>query len=76
MTEIEWINSFADNLAMIMYESKLTQKDLSEMTGISEATISKYLRKQQMPGIKAVLNIAYALSYSLDDLLDFGDRIY
>ena len=75
MTEIEWINSFADNLTMIMYESKLTQKDLSEMTGISEGTISKYLRRQQMPGIKAALNISYALSCSLDDLLDFGERI-
>ena len=75
MTEIEWLNIFADNLASIMYESKINQRDLSEMSGLSEATISKILRKQQMPKIRAVLNISYAIGISLDDLMDFGDKI-
>lgn len=75
MTEIEWLNFFGDNLTRMMYEYKLTQRDLSDMTGLSEATISKYVGKRQMPGIKAILNISYALGCSADDLIDFGAAI-
>ena len=75
MTEIEWLNSFANNLMRMLYECKLTQKDLADMTGLSEATISKYIRRQQMPGIKAIVNIAYAIGCNTDDLIDFGDTI-
>lgn len=75
MTEIEWLNCFSDNLCRMMYESKVTQRDLAEMTGLSESTISKYTHRQQMPGIKAILNIAYALSCNTDDLIDFGTTI-
>lgn len=75
MTEFEWLEAFSDNLTKLVYESKLTQCDLSEMTGISQGTISKYLRGQQMPGIKAIINIADALGCSTDELIDFGEII-
>ena len=75
MTEFEWLDMFGNNLARMMYESKLTQKDLSDMTGLSEPTISKYVNKLQMPGIKAILSLAYALGCNTDDLIDFGNII-
>lgn len=75
MTEFEWLYAFGDNLARMLYESKLTQRDLADMTGLSEGTISKYLAKQQMPGVRAILSIAYALGCNTDDLIDFGDTI-
>lgn len=75
MTEFQWLDIFGNNLARIMYESKLTQKDLSEMTGLSEPTISKYVNKLQMPSVKALLSLSYALGCTVDDLIDFGCTI-
>ena len=75
MDELEWLDVFGDNLARMLYEAKYTQRDLAEMTGLSEGTICKYLKKQQMPGVRALINIAYALDCKLDDLMDFGQSI-
>lgn len=75
MTEIQWLNEFGNNLARMMYEYRLTGKDVSELSGISESTISKYLNKQQMPGVKAILNLSYALNCDISELIDFGERI-
>lgn len=75
MSECEWLDIFSENLTDIMDSERMTQRDLAELTGLSQSTISKYITKQQMPGVKALVNIAYALDCSLDDLMDFGSRI-
>ena len=75
MTEVDWLNTFGDNLKDILDGSLMTQRDLAEAAGLSEATISSYLHKQKMPGMRAIINLAYALDCSVDDLVDFGCRI-
>lgn len=75
MTELQWLEIFGDNLKDILDGAGYTQRDLADDTGLSEATISKYINKQQMPGVKALISIAYVLDCSLDDLMDFGSRI-
>lgn len=75
MSELEWLDIFAGNLAEILWDIGMTQKELAELTGLSEGTISKYLTRQQMPGVKALVNIGYALNIDLNELIDFGDRI-
>ena len=75
MTELQWLEIFGDNLKDMMDSAGYTQRDLADDTGLSEATISKYINKQQMPGVKSLISIAYVLDCSLDDLMDFGDRI-
>lgn len=75
MTETQWLDTFGDNLASMLYDAKLTQRDLADMTGLSESTISFYIRKQKMPGIKAILKIAYALDCEVSELIDFGSTI-
>lgn len=75
MSEIEWLDIFGTNLIVMLDENLMTQKDLAEATGLSEGTISKYVNKTQMPTVRAILNISYALNCSLDDLIDFGDTI-
>ena len=67
MSEMEWISIFGDNLIDIMDEKGYTQEQL--------ATISKYINKKQMPSIKAVVNLAYALDCTTDELIEFGDTI-
>ena len=75
MSELEWLDIFADNLIEMLDETGMSQRDLAEATGISEASISGYIRRRKVPGVKAILNIAYALDCSITDLIDFGDTI-
>jgi transcriptional regulator with XRE-family HTH domain len=75
MTETEWLESFGDNLGSMLYEAKMTQKELAAAAGLSEASISSYLNKRKLPSIKAIVNISYALDCDFADLIDFGDMI-
>lgn len=75
MTETQWLEIFGENLKEMIEGYGYTQRDLADETGLAESTISRYISKKQMPCIKALVNIAYVLDCSLDDLMDFGDRI-
>lgn len=75
MSEIEWLNIFGDNLIDIMAERGYNQEQLADATGLTQATISKYINKKQIPSIKAIINLAYALDCTTDELIEFGDRI-
>jgi transcriptional regulator with XRE-family HTH domain len=75
MTEFRWISEFGRNFQGIMQDAGFTQKQLARATGISEASISNYIHGTTMPKITAIVNIAYALECSVDDLVDFGSRI-
>ncbi len=75
MTELEWLDIFADNLASMMEEGGYTQMDLAEETGLSQSTISAYLNKRKLPGVKAIINIAYALDCEVTELIDFDETI-
>lgn len=75
MSEQEWIEIFGDNLQSILEEYGLSQRDLADEIGVSESTISKYIHKKQIPNIKAIVNMVYALDIEFDDLIDFGSPI-
>ena len=75
MSQQEWLDIFGDNLANILEEEKMSQKELSRLTGLSESTISKYINKLQMPTVRAIINISYALDWSFEDMLNYGDII-
>lgn len=72
MSEVEWMETFAGNLRSLMEGSRMTQRELSRMTGISEGTISRYLNAQCMPSVNALVNIADAFPCAdINDLLYF-----
>lgn len=75
MNECEWLREFAENLSELMADVGFTQNKLAEETGLSQAAISNYLNAKQIPTIRSVMNIAYALDVSTDDLIDFGGMI-
>lgn len=75
MTELQWLDIFGDNLVDMMQDARMSQRELADAAGLSEGTVSKYIHKQQLPGIKAIINIADVLDCSIDELIDFGDRI-
>lgn len=75
MTEMSWLDAFGDNLAEILFEQGVSQQELANRTGLSKTSISNYIRKVKLPGIRAIVNIAYALDVDVNELVDFGDTI-
>jgi transcriptional regulator with XRE-family HTH domain len=76
MSEVEWMDIFGDNLRDILKEQNMSRRELAQVLGISEATVSRYINKKQMPTMEVIVNMAYELSISVDELIDFGDRVY
>ena len=75
MTELEWMDIFGDNLRDILKEYGMTQKYLADESGLSETTISRYIKKQRIPNMKAIVNIANALDLTTDELINLNERI-
>lgn len=75
MSEVEFIDIFADNLRDIMQEVGITQSELADESGLSRATINRYLAKQRLPTLKALINICDVLDCGLDELIPTYDQI-
>ena len=69
ISEVEFIDIFADNLRDIMKDVRINQRDLAYEANLTEATISRYLNKQRMPTLKSIVNICYVLGCNVDDLI-------
>lgn len=69
MNEMEVMELFSKNLKRMMEEDNITQKELADEIGISQQTISKYLRGESIPSLTTVINIAEVLFCSVDELL-------
>ena len=75
MTKKEFMKDFGENLAMMMRNNKMNQKDLSEHTSLSIATINRYLHGQRIPSLIHLINITRALRCCMDDLVDSTEMI-
>lgn len=76
MSEVEFIDIFADNLRDLMESQGISQRELSRESGVDNAAISRYLKKERMPTVKSLVNISLALDCDLDDLIPFYDFIH
>lgn len=76
MTELEWMKIFAKNLIDMLGDANMTQKELAEEMGVTEATISRYTNAERIPSTPNIIKMAYAFGCSTDDLIDFGDAIH
>ncbi len=52
-----------NNMKLIMKKRKMTQKELSEMTGIDKSNLSIYMNNKSQPSIEFFLRIWHALDY-------------
>lgn len=75
MTELEWLDIFGDNLRDMLKEADMSQSELAEQIGVEKITVNRYIRKERIPNLKAIINISYVLNCELEDLIDFGDKI-
>lgn len=79
MSEVEWIDIFSGNLRSLLEETGMTQQELANKTGLSKATISRYLNGQIMPSVAALVNIYHVfnqyLNVTINDILYFYDKL-
>ena len=75
MSEVELIDIFADNLRDLMSERGFSQRELERESGINHASISRYLKKERIPTVKALINLAFTLECDLDELVPTYDYI-
>lgn len=75
LSEYDVMKELANNLRFEMVHSGVTQKQLAEETGLSQATISNCLNCRKMIGIRALMNISVAMCIDFGDLLPDGGNI-
>ncbi len=59
-----------EKIFTVLKEKKISQKELSRLSGISESTISDWKRKGKTPGLDKILVVSKVLGISLTDLVD------
>ena len=75
MTRDEWRTTFGGNLVDLINEVGISQNQLAKDSSISSSSISGYINKWSAPSVIAIVNMAYALNVSVDELIDFGEGI-
>ena len=63
-----------EKVTQIMNERNITQKQLAQMSGITESSISRYLHSSQRPRMDIVVNIAKALGVETNYFLDEDEK--
>ena len=70
MDEYKLLHDFGRNLKGLLDDSFMSQKELSEATGINESTISRYIAGNCMPTLKNIVSIMIALECEFYELVD------
>lgn len=63
-----------EKVLFLMEKNGITQKQLSQITGIAESSISRYLHSERMPRFDIVLNFAKALNVEPNYFLEDTDN--
>ena len=66
--------TIGERIFKILKEKNIKQKDFSQLTGISESTISDWKRKQTNPASDKIMTICEVLGVSPYDLLTVTDN--
>lgn len=63
------IEDIQKRLREAILTSNMTQKEIARQLGITQSTVSKYLRKNVYPSIDTFANLCKILDVSADDIL-------
>lgn len=76
MTEKELMKEIGRNIEYCLEDARMSQKELAEEIGVTDAIISYYIKGERMPSLKNIINISYALCCSIDELIGgFNDEL-
>ncbi len=59
-----------DRIAKLLKKEGYTQKELAGMIGVTEASMSRYLKNEREPKIEVIANLATALNTTSDYLIN------
>lgn len=63
-----------DKVIALMTQRGINQKQLAKLSGITESSISRYLRGDKRPRMDIVINIAKALNVEIEYLLSEDEK--
>lgn len=66
---------FNERVRKYMDKNGYSQKQLSKLSGITEASMSKYLSGERTPRIDVVVSLAKALGISVDELIGDDEKL-
>ena len=66
---------WSEKVKKMMSDRNMNQKELSEKSGITRASICRYLQGKRRPRIDVVVNFAKALGVELEELLDDNENV-
>lgn len=66
--------SWQEKVKNLMLDRDINQKQLSQLSGITESSVSRYLRSERRPRLDIVVNFAKAFGVSTEYLLDEGEE--
>lgn len=62
------------NLTILLYDKKISQKEVADAVGVSEVTISKLVNGTQAVSVEKLAGIADFLGVSMDELLNCNNE--
>lgn len=68
------MSKFTMNLKKLMIEREMTAADISRKTGMTQATLSRYINGKRIPNINSVIKIAKALNVPIELLMKGVDE--
>lgn len=76
MSEVEFIDIFADNLRDLIIESGYSISEISREIGINKSILSRYLRKERIPSIDVLVNLSIFLLCDIEDLIPDYEYVF
>lgn len=68
------MRSIASKIKELLFEQKMSQKELANITGMTESSISHYVKGDRVPRGTNLLRIAKALGTTTDYLLNENEK--
>ena len=68
------MSKFTMNLKKLMIEREMNAADIARKTGMTQATLSRYINGKRIPNINSVIKIAKALNVPIELLMKGVDE--
>lgn len=69
MNAKQWMHIFSTRLTKEMYKQGINRRELAELSGVSENTISNYINENREPKITNIIKISEALEIPVNKLI-------
>lgn len=66
--------AFGRNLMIALFDRKMTQTQLAEKIGVTQAAVNYYISEKRTPTLELCVKIADVLGMSLDELVRDGSK--